>query len=84
MRIGSSSGHCRPSRCGRKRLDDRRVLNGSVWKFRTGTAWRDVPDRYGPWATLHARFRRWAADGRSTGHCGPRRRRRTPRATSSG
>ncbi len=47
----------------RKRLDDRRVLNGIVWKFRTGTAWRDVPERYGPWATLHTRFRRWAADG---------------------
>ncbi|SEE72317.1 Transposase [Streptomyces sp. 2231.1] len=48
---------------GRKRLDDRRVLNGIVWKFRTGTAWRDMPQRYGPWATLHTRFRRWAADG---------------------
>ncbi|MFC8957530.1 IS5 family transposase [Streptomyces sp. NPDC057101] len=48
---------------GRKRLDDRRVLNGIVWKFRTGVAWRDVPERYGPWATLHTRFRRWAADG---------------------
>ncbi|MFH9642884.1 IS5 family transposase [Streptomyces globisporus] len=48
---------------GRKRLDDRRVLNGIMWKFRTGTAWRDVPERYGPWATLHTRFRRWAADG---------------------
>ncbi|WP_324607681.1 transposase [Streptomyces sp. NRRL S-646] len=48
---------------GRKRLDDRRVLNGIVWKFRTGTAWRDVPERYGPWATLHTRFRRWAAGG---------------------
>jgi transposase len=48
---------------GRKRLDDRRVLNGVVWKFRTGTAWRDVPERYGSWATLHTRFRRWAADG---------------------
>lgn len=48
---------------GRKRLDDRRVLSGIVWKFRAGTAWRDVPDRYGPWATLHTRFRRRAADG---------------------
>ncbi|MFC8015218.1 transposase [Streptomyces cinereoruber] len=48
---------------GRKRLDDRRVRNGIVWKLRTGTAWRDVPERYGPWATLHTRFRRWAADG---------------------
>jgi len=33
---------------GRKRLDDRKVLNGIVWKFRTGTAWWDVPERYGP------------------------------------
>lgn len=28
-----------------------------------GVAWRDVPERYGPWATLHTRFRRWALDG---------------------
>ncbi|MFF1650623.1 IS5 family transposase [Streptomyces sp. NPDC058240] len=48
---------------GRKRLDDRTVLNGIVWKFRTGTAWRDVSERYGSWATLHTRFRRWARDG---------------------
>ncbi|MES5825556.1 transposase [Streptomyces sp. RG80] len=48
---------------GRKRLDDRRMLNGIVWKFRTGTDWRDVPDQYGPWQTLHTRFRRWALDG---------------------
>ncbi|MFD7496624.1 transposase [Streptomyces sp. NPDC059832] len=48
---------------GRKRLADRTVLNGNVWKFRTGTAWRDVPEPYGAWATLHTRFRRWALDG---------------------
>lgn len=48
---------------GRKRLDDRTVLNGIVWKFRTGTAWGDVPDRQGPWATLHIGFRRWVLDG---------------------
>ncbi|MFI7240331.1 transposase [Streptomyces cyaneofuscatus] len=29
----------------------------------TGTAWRDVPERYGPWATAHTRFRREAMDG---------------------
>ncbi|MFI9271481.1 transposase [Kitasatospora sp. NPDC052896] len=26
-------------------------------------AWRDVPPRYGSWATLHTRFRRWAEHG---------------------
>jgi transposase len=44
----------------RKWLDDREVLNGIVGKFRTGTARRDVPERYVPWATLHTRFRRRA------------------------
>ncbi|WP_373316389.1 transposase [Streptomyces xanthophaeus] len=48
---------------GRPRLDDRTILNGIVWKFRTGVAWRGVPDRYGSGASLHTRFRRWAADG---------------------
>ncbi|OWA19391.1 hypothetical protein B9W68_02610 [Streptomyces sp. CS227] len=40
---------------GRERLDDRRASNGTVWKFRTGTARRGMPARYGPWATLHTR-----------------------------
>ncbi|MFB7286735.1 transposase [Actinacidiphila glaucinigra] len=46
----------------RKRRDDRMILNGIVWKFRRPAS-RDVPGRYRPWATLHTRFRRWAADG---------------------
>ena len=45
------------------RSDDRLVLNGIVWKLRTGSAWRDVPERYGSWQTLYTRFRRWALDG---------------------
>lgn len=47
----------------RKRLDDGMVFNGIVWKFRTGPGWREAPGRCGSWATLHTRFRRWAADG---------------------
>ncbi|MFE5796179.1 IS5 family transposase [Streptomyces sp. NPDC056503] len=42
----------RPS-TGRPRLDDRTVLNGIVWKFRTGVAWRDVPQRYGSVVRAH-------------------------------
>ncbi|MGW6261776.1 IS5 family transposase [Streptomyces sp. NPDC055085] len=51
---------------GRPRVDDRRVLNGIVWKLRTESAWRDVPERYGSWRTLYTRFRRWALDGTFT------------------
>jgi len=39
----------------RPRVDDRRVLNGIIFKIRTGVAWRDLPDRYGPWQTCATR-----------------------------
>ncbi len=35
------------------RLDDRRVLNGIFRVLRTGSPWRDLPERYGPHATVH-------------------------------
>nr|WP_245685088.1 transposase [Streptomyces exfoliatus] len=43
--------------------DHRHVLEGIVFKFRTGLPWRDLPERFGPWQTVHGRFARWAADG---------------------
>jgi len=45
------------------RVDDRRVINGILWRFRTGSPWRDVPERYGPRTTLYNRFVRWRARG---------------------
>jgi transposase len=44
-------------------VDDRRVVNGMVYKIRTGITWRDLPERYGPWKTVYTRFRRYALDG---------------------
>ncbi len=41
------------------RIDDRRVTNGNLWRFRAGTPWRDAPDCYGPRTTLYKRFVRW-------------------------
>jgi transposase len=46
---------------GVKRVDDRRVFNGILWRFRIGSSWRDVPERYGPRTTLYNRFCRWGA-----------------------
>ncbi|MBB6166322.1 transposase [Rhizobium wenxiniae] len=34
-------------------------MNGILWRFRTGSSWRDVPERYGPRTTLYNRFSRW-------------------------
>ena len=41
----------------------REQFNGVLWRFRTGSGWRDVPERYGPWATVYGRFRAWAVAG---------------------
>jgi len=35
-------------------------FNGILWRFRTGSGWRDVPERYGPWSTIYSRFNGWA------------------------
>ena len=35
--------------------DHRQVVNGIIWKYRTGAPWRGVPARYGPCTTLHDR-----------------------------
>lgn len=48
---------------GRPRVEDRQVVNGMVYKIRTGVSWRDLPERYGPWKTVYTRFRRYALDG---------------------
>lgn len=45
------------------RVDDRRVLNGIFYVLRTGTPWRDLPERYGPYTTVYNRFNRWARAG---------------------
>ena len=45
------------------RADDRRVLNGIFYILRTGSPWRDLPERYGPYTTAYNRFNRWARAG---------------------
>jgi transposase len=48
---------------GVRRVDDRKVLNGILWRFRTGSPWADVPERYGPHTTCYNRFARWRKAG---------------------
>ncbi|WP_392757049.1 transposase [Streptomyces sp. LN590] len=42
---------------GRPRVDDRQVINGMVYKIRTGITWRDLPERYGSWKTVSSSLR---------------------------
>lgn len=43
--------------------DPRKMLNGMFWVLRSGTSWRDLPERYGPWQTIYHWFNRWRRDG---------------------
>ena len=45
------------------RVDDRRVINGIFYVLRTGSPWRDLPERFGPWQTVYDHFRRWRKRG---------------------
>jgi transposase len=55
-----------PPERGRKNrpaLDNRMIVNGILWRIRTGAPWRDVPEKYGKWMTVYQRFRRWSRAG---------------------
>lgn len=52
-----------PAGRGRPRADDRTVVEGILWRLATGAPWRDLPERFGPWATVYSRFRRWQRAG---------------------
>lgn len=41
----------------------RTVINGILFRLRTGIPWRDLPSRFGKWQTVHGRHHRWSADG---------------------
>ena len=45
------------------RVDDQRVINGILWRWRTGTPWADIPERYGSHKSCYNRFVRWRKAG---------------------
>lgn len=48
---------------GRLPLNLRKQIDGVNWRFRTGSPWRDVPERYGKWATVYDLHSRYCRDG---------------------
>ncbi len=48
---------------GRPNTDHRTVLSGILWVARTGSSWRELPDQFGPWQTVHGRYQRWRKAG---------------------
>ena len=41
----------------------RQVIEGAIFRLRTGIPWRDLPAEYGAWQTVHRRHQRWSTDG---------------------
>lgn len=52
-----------PKRKGGQWRDHRLMLDAIIWIMKTGAAWRDLPERFGPWQTVYHRFTRWRTDG---------------------
>ena len=41
----------------------RPVVEGVIFRLRTGVPWRDLPAEFGSWQTVHRRHQRWSTDG---------------------
>jgi transposase len=50
-------------RVGRNFGNSRRVVEGMIYRYRCGVAWRDLPAVFGPWQTVWKRHRRYSLDG---------------------
>ena len=48
---------------GRPMRDHRLLVEGAIYRYRTGIAWRDLPSDFGPWQTVWKRHHRFATDG---------------------
>jgi transposase len=53
-------------RRGRPWNDHRLTLEGIIWRFRTGSPWRDLPEQFGAWQSVAERHLRWSTDGTYT------------------
>jgi transposase len=54
---------CKPARTGRPSKDPRLMLNGIFWILGTGAPWRDLPERFGPFQSVHRYFSTWRQSG---------------------
>ena len=48
-----------PKRVGRKRIDQRRALDGIIYRMRSGVQWNQLPKEFGDDSSVHRTFQRW-------------------------
>ena len=52
-----------PRRTGRKRIDARGALDGSIFRLRSGCQWNRLPKEFPDDSTVHRTFQRWVCLG---------------------
>jgi transposase len=53
----------KPKRGPASKRGDRIFVEAVLFRAKTGTPWRDLPDRFGPWKSVYNRFNNWAKRG---------------------
>src|SRR3546814_11628392 len=48
---------------GRSGVDNRLFVDAILWMAGNAAHWRDLPEAFGKWTAVHARFRRWSHKG---------------------
>jgi len=48
---------------GRSGIDNRLFVDAILWMAGNAARWRDLPEVFGKWTAVHARFRRWSHAG---------------------
>ena len=51
------------AKTGRPANDRRLMLDGMFWILGTGAQWRDLPERFGPFQSVHRYFSKWRKSG---------------------
>ena len=52
-----------PSRIGRPRIDQRKALDGIIYRARTGCQWNHLPEEFGDDVSVHRTLQRWENRG---------------------
>ena len=48
-----------PKHTGRKRINQRRALDGIIYRLRSGVQWNQLPKEFGDDSSVHRTFQRW-------------------------
>jgi transposase len=48
---------------GRPASDHRLIVEAMLWVASSGSSWRELPERFGPWTTVASRYQRWVKEG---------------------